>query len=84
MAGVIMAVKKAWTFTREQIIQQLKDACDGIKENAADFIGNEEFPRNWRIIIDINSQEFPVVRLERESIPHIALKRLTNSDTKQE
>lgn len=70
-----MAVKNH-TFTREERIQQLKDACDSIKENAADFIGNEEFPCNWEISIVINSHEFPALRLVRESVPSIALKKL--------
>ena len=64
------------TFTREERIQQLMDACDSIKENAADFIGNEEFSRNWEITIVFDSYEFPYVRLARESVPSIMLKKL--------
>lgn len=64
------------TFTKEDRIQQLKDACDSIKENAADFIGNEEFPRRWEIRIVIECNCFPVVRLERESLPSIAVKNM--------
>ena len=73
-----MAVKNIKTFTKEERIQQLKDACDSIKENAADFIGNEEFLCNWKISIVINSHEFPVLRLERESVPSVMLKKLTD------
>ena len=64
------------TFTREDRIQQLKDACDSIKENAADFIGNEEFQSNWKISIVFDCREVPYLRLERESIPSIVLKKL--------
>lgn len=64
------------TFTKEERIQQLKDACDSIKENAADFIGNEEFPSNWTVSIVFDCHEFPYLRLERESIPSIVLKKL--------
>lgn len=73
-----MAVRNTQTFTREERIQQLKDACDSIKENAADFIGNEEFPRDWKISIVFDCYEFPYLRLERESVPAIALKKLVD------
>ena len=63
--------------TREKRIQQLKDACDSIKENAEDFIGNEEFPSNWKISIVFECNAFPYLRLERESIPSAAIKKLT-------
>lgn len=70
-----MAIK-VQTFTREERIQQLKDACDSIKENAADFIGNEEFSRSMTVSIVMECREFPYLRLERESLPSIALKKL--------
>ena len=70
-----MAIMKQ-TFTREDRIQQLKDACDSIKENAADFIGNEEFPQNWEISIVLESHAFPQLRVVRESVPSVALKKL--------
>ncbi len=63
------------TFTKEERIQQLKDACDSIKENAADFIGNEEFPQNWEISIILESRAFPQLRVVRESVPSIVLKK---------
>ena len=67
---------KCSAFTKEERIQQLMDACDSIKENAADFIGNEEFPTDWTVSIVFNCHEFPQLRLERTSVPSIALKRL--------
>lgn len=72
-----MAIKNH-TFTREDRIQQLIDACDSIKENAADFIGDEEFSRNWVISVVMNCHEFPIIRLERESVPAVAFKRMVN------
>ena len=71
-----MATINTQIFTKEERIQQLKDACDSIKENAADFIGNEEFPRDWKISIVFDCREFPYLQLERTSIPSIALKKL--------
>lgn len=68
--------KENHTFGRENRIQQLKDACDSIKENAADFIGNEEFPMNWTISISFATNEFPVIRLERESYPSAVIKNM--------
>ena len=65
------------TFTREVRIQQLKDCCDSIKENAADFIGNEEFARSWKISIVLECNSFPVVCLERESLPSAVIKNMT-------
>ena len=76
MDGVIMETIIRQTFTREDRIQQLKDACDCIKENAADFIGEEEFPQNWEISIVFECREFPVLRVVRESIPSITLKNM--------
>ena len=76
MDGVKMAIKNTHTFTREERIQQLKDACDSIKENAADFIGNEEFHRNLTVSVVMNCREFPFLRLERESLPHIVVKKI--------
>ena len=70
-----MAIK-AQTFTREDRIQQLMDACDSINENADDFIGNEEFSRSMTVSIVMNCHEFPYLRLERESLPSIALKKM--------
>lgn len=67
---------KVHTFTKEERIQQLKDACDSIKENAADFIGNEPFGRSVTVSIVMECREFPYLRLERESLPSIALKKL--------
>ena len=75
MDGVIMTIVRQ-TFTREDRIQQLKNACDSIKENAADFIGEEEFPRNWKVSIVFECHEFPKLLLERESIPSITLKKM--------
>lgn len=77
MDGVTMAIETQ-KFTKEERIQQLKDACDSIKENAADFIGNEEFAMNWKISIVLNCHEFPCLLLERESIPSVALKKFIN------
>lgn len=69
---------KSKIFGREARIQQLKDACDSIKENAADFIGNEEFPCNWEIRIIFDCKEFPVLQLVRESIPSVVMKNFNN------
>lgn len=69
----------AQTFTREERIQQLKDACDSIKENAEDFIGNEEFFRSMTVSIVMECREFPFLKLERESVPSIAIKRLVDN-----
>ena len=71
-----MAIKNKMTFTKEERIQQLKDACDSIKENAADFIGNEQFPSNWTISIVMNCGEFAHLRLERECLPAVMMKKL--------
>ena len=71
-----MAIKNNMTFTKEERIQQLKDACDSIKKNAADFIGNEQFPSNWTISIVMNCGEFTHLRLERESLPAVMMKKL--------
>jgi hypothetical protein len=60
---------------REKRIEQLKAACDSIKENAADFIGNEEFPRSWEIRIVFDCNAVPCIELRRESIPSEILKR---------
>lgn len=68
--------KENHAFGRENRIQQLKDCCDSIKENAADFIGNEEFPVNWKISIVFECNSFPVVRLERESLPSAVVKNM--------
>jgi len=65
------------TFTKEERIQQLQDACDSIKENAADFIGNEPFPCNWTVQIEMKCHEAVVVRVIRDSIPHEFIKRLS-------
>lgn len=70
MATIVKAFKK------EDRIQQLKDACDSIKENAADFIGNEEFARSWKVSIVFECNSFPVVQLERESYPSAVIKKM--------
>ena len=67
------------TFTKEQRIQQLQDACDSIKENAADFIGDEPFPCNWIISIVMNCKEFTTVKVERECIPHIMFEKIRDN-----
>ena len=67
-------------FTKDERIQQLKDACDSIKENAADFIGNEEFPIGVTVSIVIECREIPYIRLERKSYPDIMVKNLTRGD----
>ena len=64
------------TFTKEERIQQLMDACDSIKDKAADFIGDEEFSMNMTVSIVIESHEIPYLRLERKSYPNIVLKKL--------
>lgn len=69
---------KSEIFSREARIQQLKDACDSIKENAADFIGNEEFPCNWEIRIVFECKAQPVLQLVRESIPSVVMKNFDN------
>ena len=71
-------VTKSKIFSKEARIQQLKDACDSIKENAADFIGNEEFPCNWEIRIIFDCDEFPVLQLVRKSLPSVVTKNFDN------
>ena len=61
--------------SREQRINQLIAACDSIKENAKDFIGNEPIPVRWQISIVFEPRESPVVRLERESVPRFIFER---------
>ena len=60
---------------RERRISQLIAACDSIKANAEDFIGNEPCPVRWKISIVFEPKEVPVVRLERECVPHIVFER---------
>jgi hypothetical protein len=60
---------------RENRIEQLKAACDSIKANAADFIGDEEFPCGWTVSIVMEPNAVPVIRLERESLPAEVVKR---------
>lgn len=60
---------------RQKRIDQLIAACDSIKENAADFIGNEPFPVRWKVSIVFEPNEAPVVRLERDSVPALMLER---------
>lgn len=57
------------TFSREKRIKQLEAACDSIKENAADFIGNEKFPCDWEISIVMPCKDLPYIRLTRKSVP---------------
>ena len=66
--------------TREERIEDLKLACDSIKELADNFIGNEPFPLNWKISIIINAHEPPYITVERESIPHKYMDKLTMCD----
>ena len=63
------------SYSKEKRIEQLKAACDSIKANAADFIGNEEFKTNMKISIVFECREVPVLLLERESIPAEVVKR---------
>lgn len=64
------------TFSRrEKRIEQLKAACDSIKANAADFIGDEEFPSEVRVSIVMAPNGIPYIRLERESLPAEVMKR---------
>lgn len=60
---------------REKRINQLIAACDSIKANAEDFIGNEPCPVSWKVSIVFEPKRTPVVLLERESVPHIMLER---------
>lgn len=62
---------------REKRVEQLKAACDSIKENAADFIGNEDFPCDWEVCIAFECNALPCVKLYRKSIPS---KMLTMDD----
>lgn len=73
--GFYMAVKQQ-TFTKEERIQQLKDACDSIKEKAADFVGNEEFNCNMKVSIVMECREFPYIRLERDSLPSVLIRKM--------
>lgn len=70
-----MSIKRA--ITRETRIKQLEAACDSIKNNAADFIGNELFPCDWEISIVIEHHAEPYIRLTRKSLPsEVILMRL--------
>lgn len=62
-------------FTREERIQQLKDACSDIKANAADFIGKEEFPMGWEVRIVIKPHELPVIELGRRCYSQSMMRR---------
>lgn len=66
--------------TREERIEDLKLACDSIKENAEDFIGKEPYPCNWKISIVIETNAPPYISIERESIPHKYFDKLTIGD----
>lgn len=71
----MMAAIKSNITNRQKRINQLIAACDSIKENAADFIGNEPCPVRWQVSIVFEPDETPVVRLERDSVPAIMFER---------
>ena len=73
---VIMKTGKS--FTKEERIEQLKLICDSIKENAAEYIGNYEFPINRRIIISFPSHEIPTVTTENEHFAEKMIKEIFN------
>ena len=54
---------------REKRIAQLKACAEGIINNAEDIIGNSAYPVDWKIIIDIQCNEFPTVTVERHFVP---------------
>lgn len=54
---------------RKKRIAQLKACAEGIINNAEDIIGNADNPVDWKIIIDIQCNEFPTVKVERHFVP---------------
>ena len=57
------------TFTKEERVEQLKACAAGIISNAEDIIGNAEFAVDWQVVIEMNCQEHPTVKIERHFIP---------------
>lgn len=64
--------------TRDERIQQLKDTCDSIKENAADYIGESEFRIDVCVSIIFEPDSIPVVEVKRRQYPEKLIKRLVN------
>lgn len=56
-------------FKREERIAQLKACAEGIINNAEDIIGNADNPVDWKITIDIQCQEAPIIKVERHFYP---------------
>lgn len=57
------------TFTKEERIEQLKACAAVIISNAEDIIGNAELAVDWHVVIELNCQEYPTVKIERHFIP---------------
>ena len=57
------------TFTKEERVEQLKACAAGIISNAEDIIGNAEFAVDWQVVIKMNCQEYPTVKIERHFNP---------------
>lgn len=71
MQGAFLLQKggKMTTFTKEERIEQLKACAEGIISNAEDIIGNAEIAVDWQVVIELNCQEYPTVKIERHFIP---------------
>lgn len=57
------------TFTKKERVEQLKACANGIISNAEDIIGNAEIAVDWQVTIELNCQEYPTVKVERQFIP---------------
>lgn len=63
--------------TREKRIAQLKACCETIIDNAEQIIDSFELPMNRQIIIDIEAQSLPTVRVTTEFTSEKILKSLS-------
>ena len=62
-----MAIRNC--FSKEERIEQIKALGQGIIDNAERIYGDYQAPTDLRIVINIESREFPQITVERGFIP---------------